>query len=79
MDSLLSSKTGWTLTAEAFAKLLACLDPDSEKAGQKYETIRQRLMKFFDWRGAYFPEDCADDTLNRSTDSGLDGDRRLSI
>lgn len=67
MDSLLSSKTGWILTAEAFAKLLACLDPDSEKAGGKYEAIRQTLVKFFDWRGAYFPEDCADETLNRVT------------
>ncbi len=67
MDSLLSSKTGWTLTAEAFAKLLACLAPDAEKAGEKYEAIRQTLVKFFDWRGAHFPEDCADETLNRVT------------
>ena len=67
MDSLLSSKTRWTLTAEAFAKFLACLDLDSEKAGEKYEAIRQTLVKFFDWRGAHFPEDCADETLNRVT------------
>lgn len=23
------------------------------------------LLKFFDWRGAYFPEECADETINR--------------
>lgn len=67
VDSLLSSSSGWTLTAEAFAKFLSCLDPNPDKAGEKYETIRQTLVKFFDWRGAYFPEDCADETLNRVT------------
>jgi RNA polymerase sigma factor (sigma-70 family) len=67
VSSLLSSSSGWTLTAEAFAKLLACLDPHPDRAGEKYETIRQTLVKFFDWRGAHFPEDCADETLNRVT------------
>ncbi len=74
MDSFLSSKTKWTLTAEAFAKLLACLDHDAEKAGEKYEAIRQKLVKFFDWRGAHFPEDCADETLNRVTRKIDEGD-----
>lgn len=67
MDSHLSSKPSWNLTAESFAKLLACLDPNPEKAGEKYEAIRQTLVKFFDWRGAHFPEECADETLNRVT------------
>lgn len=61
----LSQKTGWNLTAEAFAKLLACLDSNPEKAGEKYEAIRQTLVKFFDWRGAHFPEEYTDETLNR--------------
>ena len=74
MDSFLSSKTKWTLTAEAFAKLLACLDPDAQTAGEKYEAIRQKLVKFFDWRGAHFPEDCADETLNRVTRKIDEGD-----
>ncbi len=74
MDSFLSSKTKWTLTAEAFAKLLACLDADAETAGGKYEAIRQKLVKFFDWRGAHFPEDCADETLNRVTRKIDEGD-----
>lgn len=62
------------MTAEAFAKLLACLDSDAEKAGAKYEAIRQTLVKFFDWRGARFPEDCADETLNRVTRKIDEGD-----
>jgi RNA polymerase sigma factor (sigma-70 family) len=53
------------LTGEALARLLACLDDDVEAAGEKYEVIRRKLVKFFDWRGAHFPEECADETINR--------------
>jgi DNA-directed RNA polymerase specialized sigma24 family protein len=63
MDKL--SVSGWTLTEEAFAKFLAYLDPDKERAGERYETLRLTLVKFFDWRGAHFPEECADETFNR--------------
>jgi DNA-directed RNA polymerase specialized sigma24 family protein len=55
----------WSLTEEAFAKLLALLDPDFERAGERYETLRLALTKFFDWRGAHFPEECTDETFNR--------------
>src|SRR5947199_9726181 len=53
------------LTAESFAKLLACLDSDRERAGEKYEDLRRTLIKFFEWRGAPFPEDQTDETLSR--------------
>jgi DNA-directed RNA polymerase specialized sigma24 family protein len=53
------------LTAEAFAKLLAYLDADREQAGEKYEELRRKLIRFFEWRGAAFPEEHADETLNR--------------
>ena len=59
------SVSEWSLTEEAFAKLLAHLDPDTERAGESYERLRLTLMKFFDWRGAHFPEECADETFNR--------------
>jgi DNA-directed RNA polymerase specialized sigma24 family protein len=65
MDGLSVSKSEWTLSAEALARFLACLDPDSDRAGERYESLRLTLMKFFDWRGAHFPEDCADETINR--------------
>ncbi len=55
----------WILTDGAFAKFLTCLDPDPDRAGEKYESLRQMLVKIFDWRGAHFPEECADETLNR--------------
>ena len=63
------------LTAEAFTKLLACLDPDRERAGDKYEDLRRTLIRFFEWRGAPFPEDHTDEAFNRvarKLDEGLE-------
>ena len=57
----------WVLTQESFDALLVWLDPDRELAGQKYESIRLRLIKIFACRGCYEPEDLADETINRVT------------
>jgi DNA-directed RNA polymerase specialized sigma24 family protein len=65
----------WVLTSESFVKLLARLDADVNVAGEKYETLRRTLIKFFEWRNAIFPEDHADETLNRvarKIDEGLE-------
>jgi DNA-directed RNA polymerase specialized sigma24 family protein len=53
------------LSPEAFESLLAHLDPDRERAGEHYESIRRRLVRLFEWRGCEFPEDLADETFNR--------------
>jgi DNA-directed RNA polymerase specialized sigma24 family protein len=53
------------LTAETFDILLAQLDPDRERAGELYETIRRKLVRLFEWRGCVSPEDLADETFNR--------------
>jgi DNA-directed RNA polymerase specialized sigma24 family protein len=53
------------LTALTFAKLLDRLDPDRERAGEKYEDLRRTLVRFFEWRGAPFPEEHADESFNR--------------
>jgi len=58
-------KNRWTLTQDAFDLLLAQLDIDRQQAGAKYEILRRKLMKFFEWRGCAFPEDLADETINR--------------
>jgi len=60
-----SLKKHWVLTQEAFEKLLVCLDPDRERAGEQYEHIRQSLITFFECRRSFLPEDQADETLNR--------------
>ena len=61
------SHIDWEPTEEAFAKFLACLDPDPARAGEKYEALREALVKFLDWRGALFPEELVDETFNRVT------------
>jgi RNA polymerase sigma factor (sigma-70 family) len=63
--SIRRDKAEWQLTGEALERLLDRLDPDRDLAGQRYETLRQTLVKFFDWRGASSPDDCADETLDR--------------
>ncbi len=55
----------WDLTEEAFAKLINRLDANPERAGEIYEGIRRQLLRFFEWRSASFPEERADETLNR--------------
>lgn len=53
------------LTADSFSLLLTRLDADRDQAGEKYEDLRRTLTRFFEWRGAPFPEEHADETLNR--------------
>ena len=53
------------LTRESFDILLAQLDPDRERAGERYETIRRKLIRLFEWRGCAAPEELADETINR--------------
>jgi DNA-directed RNA polymerase specialized sigma24 family protein len=53
------------LSADALAHFLARLGPDHERAAAAYEALQQTLVRFFDWRGASSPEECADETLDR--------------
>ena len=55
----------WTLTQEAFDKLLITLGGDRDSGSEKYLEIRTNLTRFFEWRGCSFPEDHADETINR--------------
>jgi DNA-directed RNA polymerase specialized sigma24 family protein len=57
----------WRLTREGLDTFLFSLDPDREKAGRKYELLRAKLISYFDWRDSSFPEDHADEVLNRVT------------
>jgi DNA-directed RNA polymerase specialized sigma24 family protein len=53
------------LSAHAFGLLLGRLDPDRERAAERYEELRRILVGFFEWRGAPFPEEHTDDTFDR--------------
>ena len=64
----------WSLTQEAFDKVLSHLDPDRETAGKKYLEVRSNLIRFFEWRGCPFPEDHADETVNRFAKRASEGE-----
>ncbi|HEY7387390.1 MAG TPA: hypothetical protein VH640_02700 [Bryobacteraceae bacterium] len=55
----------WSLSGEAFDRLLLALDPDREAASHKYEALRRKLIDLFAWERSESPEDLADETLNR--------------
>jgi DNA-directed RNA polymerase specialized sigma24 family protein len=54
-----------TLTADGLARLLARLHPDTERAALEYERLRRTLVRFFDWRGGWPPDECADEAIDR--------------
>jgi DNA-directed RNA polymerase specialized sigma24 family protein len=53
------------LTQAGFELLLARLHPERDQAGQKYELLRAKLLKFFAYRGCASPDQAADETVNR--------------
>lgn len=55
----------WVLDEAAFERLLVWLDPERERAGQRYQDIRVRLIRIFTCRGCHESEDLADETINR--------------
>jgi DNA-directed RNA polymerase specialized sigma24 family protein len=63
METAQGKKT--ELTPKAFTRLLAKLAPDPEMAGENYEKLRRQLIKFFECRGSFIPDELADETLNR--------------
>jgi DNA-directed RNA polymerase specialized sigma24 family protein len=58
LDGRSSSKTD-------LARLLGRLATDPDRAGLEYERLRRTLIKFFDWRGAWPSDECADETIDR--------------
>src|SRR5262245_21916870 len=66
-NSTTTMKAERELDREAFDRMLAWLDPDRDKAAEKYEEIRIVLTKIFESRGWVNPEDLADETIDRVT------------
>jgi DNA-directed RNA polymerase specialized sigma24 family protein len=65
MEPLPRKKKDWALTEQSLAKFLSLLDDDPERAGEQYEILRRKLVRFFEWRGSTTSEELADETLNR--------------
>ncbi|HEY7097427.1 MAG TPA: hypothetical protein VH437_11930 [Terriglobales bacterium] len=50
---------------QGFELLLTHLDSNRDSAGEKYEQLRRKLIKFFGWWGCQIPEDLADESFDR--------------
>ena len=59
------SREEWSLTQEAFDKLLAAFSPDADEAAKQYDELRGRMIRFYEWRSIPTAEDRADEVLNR--------------
>jgi DNA-directed RNA polymerase specialized sigma24 family protein len=58
-------KKHWTLSPNAFERLLNWMDGAVSSDGQRYLEMRQRLVGYFDRKGCLNPDELADETLNR--------------
>ncbi|HTD25001.1 MAG TPA: hypothetical protein VK738_20285 [Terriglobales bacterium] len=59
------SPAGPGLQSAEFEALLQRLDPDRERAGEKYEEIRRKLVRFFRWNDCFPGEELADCAFDR--------------
>ena len=53
------------MSEEAFNRMLANLGDDRTSSAERYESIRRKLIQFFAWEASVFPEDAADEVLDR--------------
>jgi hypothetical protein len=60
-----NSKQNWAPTKRALDEFFVYLSPDREEAGRKYEVLRTRLVRFFEWRGCNLPDVRTDQTIDR--------------
>src|SRR5215213_4121020 len=65
LSNAAKSHSEWTLTREAFDRLLAAFSQDDEQAAAQYEALRSRLIRFFEWRCVPLADDRVDEVLNR--------------
>ena len=49
----------------AFEALLLALHAERDRAAERYEEVRARLQRFFRWRGARWPDELTDETIDR--------------
>jgi DNA-directed RNA polymerase specialized sigma24 family protein len=56
----------WSLTKEAYDKLLACFSPDEDEASKQLLIAYLKLVRFFEWQKCDSPDMCADKTIDRA-------------
>lgn len=66
-------KAVWSLNQDAFDGLMKLFDADRDRAGIKYELLRDKLVRFFEWKSCETPESLADETLDRVARKASEG------
>jgi len=56
----------WSLTKQAWDKLLNAFSDDEDKAADLYELARRKLERFFAWRSLEPADEYVDETFNRA-------------
>jgi DNA-directed RNA polymerase specialized sigma24 family protein len=70
-----SAAVTWQLDAEAFQALLHRLGPDGVSAGERYQQIREKLIRYFEWERCPSAQDCADRTIDRVARRIVEGEQ----
>lgn len=63
----------------SFDSFLALLDTDRDAAGAKYEELRLRLVRYFDWRGCDGSDELTDICLDRVQKKIADGEEIQNV
>jgi DNA-directed RNA polymerase specialized sigma24 family protein len=66
------------LTSQGFERFLTVLSADRESAGEQYEVVRLKLVKYFELRMCAEANDLADETINRVARRLAGGERIAS-
>jgi RNA polymerase sigma factor (sigma-70 family) len=67
------------LSVKDFDVFLAVLGEDREQAGEKYLALRERLERFFEWRGCDNAEELTDIVFDRVTKKIIEGEKVKNI
>jgi DNA-directed RNA polymerase specialized sigma24 family protein len=73
MSNHTQTKKPWVLDQQAFDQLLHRLHPEPDQAARIYETLRKKMIAFFEWRGCLYPEEYTDRALDRLAKRIQDG------
>jgi DNA-directed RNA polymerase specialized sigma24 family protein len=66
------------LTAEGFERLLSAFSSDRETAGEQFELVRLKLVRYFELRMCTNPDDLADEAIDRVARRLAEGERIAS-
>src|SRR5688500_12054707 len=69
----------WTLSQSSFDQFLGHLHSDRQQAGNEYQALRERIVRFFEWRACLDSETLADEAFDRVIRKVSQGEDILDI